>query len=92
VRAGCEEQFAGDFTARFGEHFALLKTAEVKELELLGPDRLAPAMRQRLGTYLGISPYSAQLYAEFGRDTSVRLVGVHGGLTPHEMLIPLILP
>jgi hypothetical protein len=91
VHPGREDDFLGEFEARFGDHFALLTPAEVEHLRLMGPDALSPQMKERLGTFVGIAPYSVQLYASHSRHPETPLIGVHGGLSPAEMHIPLIL-
>lgn len=91
VRPGSEGEFAEAFDARFGEHFSLLTPDEVEEMKLLGPGALSPVMRGRLGTYVGVAPYSAQLYVRHPDGGTPSFVGVHGGLTLDEMKIPFIL-
>lgn len=91
VRPGSEDAFAEAFDARFGEHFSLLTPDEVEEMKLLGPGALSPVMRGRLGTFVGVAPYSAQLFVRHAAGGTPDFVGVHGGLTLDEMKIPLIL-
>ena len=46
--------------------------------------------RRRLGTFMGIAPVATKLFVE-PTDGNVAHAGIHGGLTPQEMGIPLIL-
>jgi len=90
VRPGHEEAFAVEFTARFGDHFALLSLEEVDRLRLMGPAALSPLMRRRMGTYMGIANRPSRFYIE-PCDRHADHPGVHGGLTPEEMTVPLII-
>lgn len=90
VREGHDVAFAEHFRARFGELFALLTPDEIEALELLGPGSLAPIMRQRLGTFMGVCRVPAKMYIK-PAGSSAGHIGVHGGLTHQEMTIPLIL-
>jgi len=91
VRKGSEESFAQAFRVRFGHCFALVTPDEVARLRLLGPGGLSPAMRARLGTFVGLPSQAAKLYIEPLAGSNPGNIGVHGGLSPAEMLIPLVL-
>ncbi len=88
VQEGKAEAFERRFRARFGEWFVLLKASEVEGLELLGPGPYSDVTRQRVGDYLALP---------LGRDVLVYeppgdwMAGYHAGLTPAELLVPLIL-
>jgi len=90
VRDGRREAFLAEFTARFGEEFALLAPEEVEHLRLLGPGRLSPVMRRRLGTFIGIAQEPAKFYIQ-PADPGAGNVAVHGGLSRDEMYVPLVL-
>jgi len=89
VTPGQEEAFAATFAERFGEVFALVRPDETESLGLWGPGELSPAMRARLGTFIGVSSSPAIFSFEpcGGAKTHI---GIHGGLTPDQMRIPLI--
>ena len=93
VREGARDTFERAFRARFGEHFFLLTAAEAESLALFGPGEWSEAMRRRSGDYVSISRGSASLrYAGIpGRAGYQRMRSGHSGLTPAEMLIPLII-
>jgi N-acetylglutamate synthase-like GNAT family acetyltransferase len=84
-----EEQFAAEFTGRFGEHFALLTARQIEDLHLLGPNGLSEITRRRLGTFVGIARRPSRFYIE-PTDGHPEYVGVHGGLSPEEMVVPLV--
>jgi hypothetical protein len=89
-RPGAAAEFASRFRARFGERFLLLSTDEVEALRLYGPAPLGSTTRRRLGDYVAIGlGNSVLLYAPNGVPVP-EMKGFHGGLTPPEMLIPLI--
>ena len=92
VRPGEHERFEERFRASFGEHFFLLTTDEVEELRLLGPEPLSPDTRQRLGDFMAISRGDAVLgfYPSQASRQGLRQRSHHAGLTPAEMLVPLV--
>ena len=92
VRKGEEPRFQEAFRDRFGERFLLLTVDEAEEMELLGPGRLSDETRRRLGAlvamFLGADVF---LYGWPTRSKGAKLhVGYHSGLTPAEVLVPLI--
>ena len=92
VLPNCEEAFAAEFSARFGGHFILLSLGHVERLRLLGPGELSPIMKERMGHFVAIAQKPACICVgspdESGSDNN----GIHGGLSPAEMLVPLIIP
>ena len=85
-------EFEARFSERFGEDFYLLHTDEALELELLGPGPVSPVTRRRMGNYLALSAGSSAIYFNYRRtrERGPRKVADHGGLTPAEMIVPLI--
>ena len=85
-------EFEARFRERFGEDFYLLPTDEALELELLGPGPVSPVTRRRMGNYLALSAGSSAIYFNYRRtrERGPRKVADHGGLTPAEMIVPLI--
>ncbi len=92
VIPGREIQFAAAFHDRFGNTFALLTPEEIEDLHLLGPHPLSRTMKSRLGTFTGIAAEPAAICAGPPEVSGFLNVGSHGGLTPAEMFIPLIIP
>ena len=88
VQEGKAEAFERRFRTRFGEWFVLLKASEVERLGLLGPGPFADVTRQRLGHYIALPLGEDVLVYEPQQDW---MVGYHAGLTPAEMLVPLVL-
>ena len=75
-----------------GEDFYLLPTDEVLELGLLGPGPVSPVTRSRMGNYLALSSGASAIHFNYHRtrERGPRKVADHGGLTPDEMIVPLI--
>lgn len=91
VREGEIEAFRDAFEQRHPETFALLTPDDLEELELLGPKPLSRETRARIGDLVGIARGPTALYYR-PRSTQVTPnVGVHAGLTPGEMRVPLII-
>ena len=74
-----------------GDDFFLLTTDELIDLRLLGPDSPTPRVRERLGDYAAIARGAAMLNSR-GLDSSAnRMASTHGGLTPQEVMVPVLL-
>ena len=89
VKPGDEVQFEASFRRKYGDVAFLLTVNEVETLELLGPGRIEDAARKRLGTHLAISR-GADVFLYRSKSDSMKFIGYHSGLTPDEMLVPLI--
>jgi hypothetical protein len=88
-RPGAAEEFARRFHRRFGDRVALLSPDEVESLRLMGPGPLSPVTRSRLGDLIGFSARGEGVV--YAPDTEVAAMkGFHGGLSPEEVRVPLI--
>ena len=77
---------------RFGDDFLVLTAQEVEEVGLFGPGALSGEARQRMGSALVLSTGGAVLdYRAAMGDVAHPMVSHHGGLTPAEMRIPLVI-
>ena len=92
VREDRAVEFEARFRERFGDDFYLLTADEVLELELLGSGPVSPVTRRRIGNYLALSTGAPAIYYNYPRteEDDRPKVANHGGLTPDEMLVPLI--
>ena len=70
---------------RFGEVFALLSDDEVEALEIFGLAPLSAHARQHIGDFVALSEKSVVLVSSDRGH-----VGQHGGATPAEMQVPLV--
>ena len=91
-REGLLDEARRLFGEQLGERFYLVDVDEAEELELFGPGPLSPETRRRIGGLIAVSrgvdvaSYRPVTQAE----DAPPMVGYHSGLTPDEMLIPLI--
>ena len=77
--------------AKCGDDFIVLRAAEVEELRLLGPEPVSDETRRRMGGALALSTGEAVLdYRAVLGDDVHPMASHHGGLTPAEMRIPLV--
>lgn len=91
-KQGLEAEFARAFRDIFGDRFALISRREAEEAGLFGPEPLAESVRPRLGDFIGIAAEPEAIWYEHPEEKDKdRLRGIHGGLRPQEMLLPLIL-
>ena len=76
---------------RFRENFLVLTTEEIVEAGLFGPGGVSDETRYRIGNALVLSTGDAALdyRAALGNDAH-KIVSHHGGLTPAEVRIPLV--
>lgn len=91
LKPGAGATFEDGFRTRFGNAFALISTDEVDALRLLGPNSLSQTTRSRLGDYLALAPVPSVLHYRTRQAPRSSKKGFHGGLTPREMTVPLIL-
>ena len=91
VRPGREGELVERLIERAGERMAFLSRDEADDLRLFGPDPLGEQARRRFGDYIGIAlaPFSVSWHKS-ADDPPLQHVGLHGGMTPDEVRIPLI--
>lgn len=92
---GRHYRFRELFEERFGERFVLLDADDAERLQLFGPDELTEECRHRVGDMVAISlGRDVMRYSRPENDGAgnafMRQIGQHSGLSPEEMLIPLI--
>ena len=92
VRPGRERELVDRLAERAGGRMAVLSQGEAEELRLFGPHPLSEFARHRFGDYVGIAiaPFDLAYFAS-ADATGLRHVGVHGGMCPDEVRVPLIL-
>ncbi len=90
VRLGAE----GDFEAWAAEALAgkavVMRGEEVLAAGLLGPDQPHRRLRERVGTHVLLMEPGCTVIDEVEGEVPHELIGVHGGLTTDEMMVPLI--
>ncbi len=88
VRDGYYSQTMAYLQEHFGAQFAFLSRKQVLDAGLLGPGPVYTEVPFRLGDIIGIARGNGA-FARTAEDAK-RLPGRHGGLTPEEMLVPLL--
>jgi predicted AlkP superfamily pyrophosphatase or phosphodiesterase len=91
VKPGSETALVDSFMRRFGDAFVFLTPDEAEQMHVFGPGPLSPVTRRRLGNLIAIARQPAALYFRPRQGAFHLHAAVHAGLTPEEMLIPLIL-
>ena len=87
VRQGQTDAVREYFAAHLSEKFAVLDSQAALDGGLFGHGVIAPEARYRIGDLLVLSRGSDILWE---RHEAPHTLGRHGGLTPPEMLVPLI--
>ena len=80
------------FRSLFGEAFYLISTDDAERLALFGPGAISPLTRNRLGNYMAVAKGPGSIYYRYpkGEESKFHMVSAHSGLTPDEMLVPLV--
>jgi predicted AlkP superfamily pyrophosphatase or phosphodiesterase len=92
VKGGQKERFAEQFLKRYGKYLFLFSFEEMAELELLGPDGISDITKERLGDFLAVTKDASSIeFCAEGEERMLLLESTHGGLTPDEMLVPVII-
>ncbi|MDQ1316096.1 MAG: hypothetical protein QG662_2205 [Pseudomonadota bacterium] len=90
VRAGRETQFEDYVRGQLADRVHLFRSEEVLSQGWLGPGEAHPALRDRIGDYVLI-PRGRAILRDWlkGEERHVH-IGVHGGLSAAEMMVPLV--
>jgi hypothetical protein len=91
VRPGRGSELVERLTDRSGPRMAVLSLDEAEKMRLFGPDPLSDQARRRFGDYVGVTlePLSVGYY-QSADSMGLRNIGIHGGMSPDEVRIPLI--
>jgi predicted AlkP superfamily pyrophosphatase or phosphodiesterase len=93
VRDGRKAAVRAYLTERYGAFSTLLDADEAVARGLFGNARPAEAARERIGDLL-LLPHGNAYFHHYPRTPTrtrdVTMIGVHGGLTPEEMLVPFL--
>lgn len=91
VRAGSERDFEEAAAEALGAHFACVPASALVERGWFGPGIAHPRLRARLGDYVLVPTGHAVLFDRLPAEPPWAEIGVHGGCTPAERRVPLIL-
>lgn len=90
VRSGRETQFEDYVHGQLANRVQLFKSEDILQLEWLGPGEAHPALRDRIGDYVLIPRGHAILRDWLKGEARHSHIGVHGGLSAAEMVVPLV--
>ncbi|QID17779.1 alkaline phosphatase family protein [Nitrogeniibacter mangrovi] len=91
VRRGAHAAFEAAVTTQLGDAFALVPSRRLLEAGVFGPaHRDHPRLAERVGDYALIGRENWTVYDRVPGEPDHRMIGVHGGVHPDEMLIPLV--
>ncbi|WP_435684692.1 alkaline phosphatase family protein [Sedimenticola selenatireducens] len=86
-RAGQFERYVTD---RLGEAVTLCRSEQLLREGRFGLGVAHPRLRDRIGHYALIMKENYIMTSELPGEKPLSHIGVHGGLSPHEMYVPLI--
>jgi hypothetical protein len=90
VRAGREKQFEEYVRENLADRVHLFRSEAILQQGWLGPGQAHPALRDRIGDYVLI-PRGRTILRDWLRGEPRHThIGVHGGLTAAEMIVPLV--
>ena len=90
VRAGRERQFENTVRGRLADRVHLIRSEDVLRQGWLGPGTAHPALQDRLGDYVLIPRGQTILRDWLKGEERHTHIGVHGGLSAAEMIVPLV--
>ena len=88
VREGRKQAVIEVIEERFGGDLVCLEASSALKAGLFGRGTVKPEVTERIGDLLVVSTGRAAIHHPY-KDAAM-LKGMHGGLTAHEMLVPLI--
>jgi hypothetical protein len=87
VRPGCEARLQAYVEQTWPGQFRILPAAQALEAGLWGDGQVYPAVKDRIGDYVLQAQGNAYWWWAHKENP---LLGRHGGVTPKEMLVPLL--
>lgn len=90
LRSGRETQFADYIRAHLADRVHVLRSEDLVRQGWLGPGAAHPCLRDRLGDFVLVPRGRAILRDWLQGEARYTHVGVHGGLSAAEMVVPLV--
>ena len=91
VRSGREAQFEAYVREALADRVHLFRSEAIVQQGWLGPGTAHPALRDRLGDYVLVPRGRAILRDWLRGEPRHTHIGVHGGLSAAEMIVPLVI-
>ncbi|MBK5929028.1 alkaline phosphatase family protein [Halochromatium salexigens] len=89
IRPDCAERFERLCIDQLGADFELFRSETLIERGLFGHGQPHPRLRARIGDYCLIARDQTVLHQQLFGDQPFKQIGVHGGLSPAELMVPL---
>ncbi|WP_129409560.1 hypothetical protein [Marinitoga lauensis] len=83
-----QKGFYDFFNSNYRDYGNLIDIVEAEKINLFGA-KLNPRYKERVGDYIMISKSNYSFVYKYG-GSFVHLKGKHGGLSFHEMIVPVI--
>jgi hypothetical protein len=84
------EAFERYITGRLGAAAQLCRSEQLLEQQRFGLGTPHPRLRDRIGHYALLMQENYVITGTLAGERPLHHIGVHGGLSPHEMYVPLI--
>ncbi|MCG6940394.1 MAG: alkaline phosphatase family protein [Thiohalocapsa sp.] len=91
VRADRVERFTAYCRDVLGERFDLHRSQDLLDAGLFGTGAPHPRLAERIGDYTLLARGRAVIHDQLPTEKGFRQIGVHGGLSPEELYVPLSL-
>jgi hypothetical protein len=91
VRSGQAERFEALCADRLGDAFTLVRSTDLIDRGLFGPGPINPRLAERIGDYCLLANDHYAIGQRLPFEQPHRSIGVHGGLSRDELLVPLCL-
>ena len=92
VKEDKKSLFEQKFKSLYAEAFYLITVADAERLGLFGPGAISHLTRNRLGNYMAVASGPGSIYYRYPKheESKFHMVSSHSGLTPDEILVPLV--
>lgn len=90
VRAFKQQQFEDYINNEFADYMHLVPSEQLIEEGYFGIGKVNPKLYKRIGDYTLLMKDNYVLYDQLYNEERHSMIGVHGGLSEDEMLVPLI--
>jgi len=89
LRPGRERQFERLYVEHLEADFTLHRSSELIEAGLFGLGTPHPRLHERIGDYTLIARAGAVIHQRLAHEEPFQQIGVHGGISEAEMMVPL---
>lgn len=90
LREGCRDRFERYVGMHLADRFEPHRSTELIERGWFGPGTPHPRLAERLGDYILLGRDNHVFSEQLPSESPWTMIGVHGGLSPAEMRVPLL--